>query len=66
MVAEFYVQQLASWEAMVTAAHPDAEEPVLTLSEFASDVIETSIRILAAPEPARSGLFQSRFFGAPG
>jgi AcrR family transcriptional regulator len=66
MVAEFYVQQLASWERMATMQDPGSEEPVPTLTDFASDVIETSIGMLAAPEPKRSGLFHNILFGTKG
>ncbi len=64
MVAEFYVQQLASWEEIaMTPAGDDAQDAAPPLTDFASDVIETSISMLAAPEPKRSGLFQSIFSG---
>ncbi len=66
MAAEFYVQQLASWESMATAHDSDAQEPVPSLADFASDVIETSIGMLAAPEPKRSGLFQQIFSSVKG
>ncbi len=66
MVAEFYVQQLASWEAMATPPQADGDDPVPTLAEFASDVIETSVGMLAAPEPKRSGLFNNLFSSVPG